>query len=67
MSFRGDDRNLVIEGDNLQVMVALKSQFGASVDVVYIDPPYNRGGLAPTIHRRALTVTCSLVRNDRSY
>lgn len=36
--------NLIIEGDNLQVMVSLRSQFTDAVDVVYIDPPYNRGG-----------------------
>lgn len=36
--------NMVIEGDNLQVMVSLASQYGESFDVVYIDPPYNRGG-----------------------
>lgn len=39
-----DKGNLVIEGDNLQVMVSLASQYGESFDVVYIDPPYNRGG-----------------------
>jgi adenine-specific DNA-methyltransferase len=39
-----DKGNLVIEGDNLQVMVSLQSQFADSIDVVYIDPPYNRGG-----------------------
>lgn len=43
-SFGDDDSNLVIEGDNLQVMVSLRSQYSHSVDVVYIDPPYNRGG-----------------------
>lgn len=45
LSFRpelGD--NLVIEGDNLQVMVSLRAQYSESVDVIYIDPPYNRGG-----------------------
>ena len=36
--------NLLIEGDNLQVMVSLQSQFADAIDVVYIDPPYNRGG-----------------------
>jgi adenine-specific DNA-methyltransferase len=36
--------NLIIEGDNLQVMVSLQSQFADAIDVVYIDPPYNRGG-----------------------
>ncbi len=39
-----DIGNLVIEGDNLQVMVSLKSQYEDSFDVVFIDPPYNRGG-----------------------
>jgi adenine-specific DNA-methyltransferase len=36
--------SIVIEGDNLQVMVSLRSQFNAAIDVCYIDPPYNRGG-----------------------
>jgi adenine-specific DNA-methyltransferase len=45
MSFGNEDSgNLIIEGDNLQVMVSLRSQFADAVDVVYIDPPYNRGG-----------------------
>ncbi|MEN8674221.1 site-specific DNA-methyltransferase [Nocardioides sp.] len=35
---------MVIEGDNLQVMLSLRSQYSDSFDVVYIDPPYNRGG-----------------------
>ncbi|OAH61016.1 hypothetical protein AYJ66_13750 [Dietzia cinnamea] len=45
LSFQPDDgSNLVIEGDNLQVMVSLRSQYSESFDVIYIDPPYNRGG-----------------------
>ena len=45
LSFGDQDAgNLLIEGDNLQVMVSLQSQYADSVDVVYIDPPYNRGG-----------------------
>ena len=36
--------NMIIEGDNLQVMLSLRSQYSESFDVVYIDPPYNRGG-----------------------
>jgi adenine-specific DNA-methyltransferase len=44
LSRGADGHNLVIEGDNLQVMVSLRSQFNAAVDVCYIDPPYNRGG-----------------------
>jgi adenine-specific DNA-methyltransferase len=44
LSLGADSENLVIEGDNLQVMVSLRSQFNAAVDICYIDPPYNRGG-----------------------
>jgi adenine-specific DNA-methyltransferase len=45
LSFQPDQgSNLVIEGDNLQAMVSLRSQYSESFDVVYIDPPYNRGG-----------------------
>jgi len=34
--------NTFIEGDNLDVLPTLASEFGA-VDLVYIDPPYNTG------------------------
>lgn len=44
VSYGGYDGNMVIEGDNLQVMLSLRSQYSDSFDVVYIDPPYNRGG-----------------------
>src|SRR5437867_952242 len=44
LSLGADSENLVIEGDNLQVMVSLRSQFNAAVGICYIDPPYNRGG-----------------------
>ncbi len=37
----GDSR--VIEGDNLQVMVSLRSQYHGAIDVAYIDAPYNTG------------------------
>ena len=33
----------IIEGDNLQVMVSLRSQYQGAVDVAYLDPPYNTG------------------------
>lgn len=35
--------NRVIEGDNLQVMVSLRSQYQGSIDIAYLDPPYNTG------------------------
>ena len=39
----GDPANRIIEGDNLQVMVSLRSQYQGNVDVAYLDPPYNTG------------------------
>jgi adenine-specific DNA-methyltransferase len=40
----GSDRsNLLIEGDNLQVLASLKPRYAGQVDVIYIDPPYNLG------------------------
>jgi adenine-specific DNA-methyltransferase len=35
--------NLLIEGDNLQVLASLKPRYAGQVDVIYIDPPYNLG------------------------
>lgn len=37
------DGNLIIEGDNLQVMISLRAQYLGAVDVAYLDPPYNTG------------------------
>lgn len=37
-------QNMIIEGDNLQVLASLKSRYAGEVDVVYIDPPYNLDG-----------------------
>jgi adenine-specific DNA-methyltransferase len=35
--------NLLIEGDNLQVLASLKPRYAGMIDVIYIDPPYNLG------------------------
>ncbi len=35
--------NMLIEGDNLQVLASLKPRYAGQVDVIYIDPPYNLG------------------------
>jgi adenine-specific DNA-methyltransferase len=42
-SYGDDSSSRVIEGDNLQVMVSLRSQYRSRVDVAYLDPPYNTG------------------------
>lgn len=36
-------RNLCIEGDNLEALKLLQSSYLSSVDLMYIDPPYNTG------------------------
>lgn len=36
-------KNIVIEGDNLEVLRLLRRGYTSSVDVIYIDPPYNTG------------------------
>lgn len=38
-----DTKNIVIEGDNLEVLRLLRRAYTNSVDVIYIDPPYNTG------------------------
>lgn len=35
--------NVVVVGDNLQVMLALQKSYAGSVKLVYVDPPYNTG------------------------
>ena len=36
-------QNLVIEGDNLEVLKLLQKSYSGKVKLVYIDPPYNTG------------------------
>lgn len=36
-------QNLMIEGDNLEVLKLLQKSFAGKVKLVYIDPPYNTG------------------------
>jgi adenine-specific DNA-methyltransferase len=36
-------RNVVIEGDNLEVLRLLRRGYTGKVDLIYIDPPYNTG------------------------
>ncbi|WP_395856338.1 site-specific DNA-methyltransferase [Cystobacter fuscus] len=43
LSFGKSSSNRVIEGDNLQAMVSLRSQYRRSIDIAYLDPPYNTG------------------------
>lgn len=35
--------NMVIVGDNLQVLLALQKSYASSIKLVYVDPPYNTG------------------------
>ena len=36
-------RNLIIEGNNLDVLKLLQKSYAEKVKLIYIDPPYNRG------------------------
>lgn len=36
-------QNLVIEGDNLEVLKTLRKAYASKVKLIYIDPPYNTG------------------------
>lgn len=38
-----DARDVLIEGDNLQVLKLLKNGYSRAVKLIYIDPPYNKG------------------------
>lgn len=38
-----DDYNFLLEGDNLHSLYLLEKTHRGRVDVIYIDPPYNRG------------------------
>ncbi|MBR1592940.1 MAG: site-specific DNA-methyltransferase [Ruminococcus sp.] len=43
-SFNPDNtENIYIEGDNLDALKLLRSDYGGKVKVIYIDPPYNTG------------------------
>ena len=37
-------QNLMIEGDNLEVLKLLQKSYSGKVKLIYIDPPYNTGG-----------------------
>lgn len=37
-------KNLMIEGDNLEVLKLLQKSYAGKVKLIYIDPPYNTGG-----------------------
>ncbi|MBS1763987.1 MAG: site-specific DNA-methyltransferase [Bacteroidetes bacterium] len=40
--------NLIIKGNNLLALHTLKNEFAGKVKLIYIDPPYNTGGLGDT-------------------
>lgn len=38
-----ESKNLIIEGDNLEVLKLLQKSYYGKVKIIYIDPPYNTG------------------------
>jgi adenine-specific DNA-methyltransferase len=49
--------NLIIEGDNLEVLKLLQGSYHERVKMIYIDPPYNTGGdfIYPDNYKEGLT------------
>lgn len=39
-----ESENLIIEGDNLEVLKLLQKTYFGKIKMIYIDPPYNTGG-----------------------
>ena len=39
----GATKNLIVEGDNLDVLKCLRRSYSGQVKLIYIDPPYNTG------------------------
>ena len=39
----GSDGNLIVQGDNLHALKALRPRYAGQVKCIYIDPPYNTG------------------------
>ena len=37
-------QNLMLEGDNLEVLKLLQKSYAGKIKIIYIDPPYNTGG-----------------------
>ncbi len=38
-----DTKNLIVEGDNLEVLKLLQKSYANKIKLIYIDPPYNTG------------------------
>ncbi len=51
-----DTENLIIEGDNLEVLKLLQKPYHGKVKMIYIDPPYNTGNefIYPDNYREGL-------------
>ena len=53
-------KNVIIEGDNLEVIKLLQKSYHAKVKMIYIDPPYNTGNefVYPDNYQEGLEHTC---------
>src|SRR3989304_5774591 len=40
----GESENLIIEGENLEVLKLLSGSYREKIKCIYLDPPYNTGG-----------------------
>jgi len=63
-----NSENLLIKGDNLEVLKHLSSAYGEQIKMIYIDPPYNTGsdGFVYNDHRKfSVPQLCQLAGIDR--
>ena len=58
----GSTENLIIEGDNLEVLKLLQKPYHGKVKMMYTDPPYNTGNefITRTTTAKDWTITCAI-------
>lgn len=59
VTYKGEN-NILIEGDNYHILVSLNLTMKESIDIIYIDPPYNTGN-------KDLVFNDSFVNEDDGY
>ena len=61
-------QNLMIEGDNLEVLKLLQKSYAGKVKLIYIDPPYNTGKdfIYPDNYRDNIAQLCGIDRSGRT-
>jgi adenine-specific DNA-methyltransferase len=59
------ERNLLIQGDNLEALKALLPFYRGQVKCIFIDPPYNTNSANASAATARLPCTASIFRNEQ--